>query len=145
MFVLRAMKKVRAKSGAPADGKITIDEHLVALSERATTLKSCGVDLLKSAIHAFRMLWSDEDAPTLIEPLAARLLLTEDRLDQWRESTGRALADKALSFVLSWYEDINLDVLQHMRAEGKWFHEPELIKKRQERAYAMVEYARVHA
>src|SRR3954469_4209220 len=145
MFTIRAMKRIRAESGAPADGEVTIDEHLAALSERATTLKSCGVDLLKSAIHAFRMFWPDEDVLTLVEPLAAKLLLTEERLDQWRESASRVAADKALAFVLSWYEDINLDVLQHMRDEGKWIHEPELIKKRQERAYAMVEYTLVHA
>src|SRR5215216_1083393 len=88
MFAIRAMKRIQAESGAPADGVVTIDEHLAALSERAKTLKSCGVDLLKSAIHAFRILWPDEDVPTLIETLAARMLLTEDRLDQWRESVG---------------------------------------------------------
>src|SRR4051812_32673545 len=97
MFAIRAMKKVRAESGAPADGEITIDEQLAALLERSTTMKSCGVDLLKSAIHAFRMLWTDEDVPALIEPLAAKMLLTEDRLDQWRESAGRAAADEALA------------------------------------------------
>src|SRR4051812_1820008 len=145
MFALRAMKKVRGKFGAPADGEVTIDEHLAALIERVTTLKSCGVDLLKSAIHAFRTLWLDEDVPALVEPLATKLLLAEERLDQWRELDGRVAAEKALAFVLSWYEDINLDVLQHMRAKGKWIHDPNLIKRLQDRAYTMVQYALVHA
>src|SRR3954471_11324125 len=123
MFAIRAMRKVRAESGSPADGEVTIDEHLAALSERANTLKSCGVDLLKSAIHAFRMLWPNEDASALIEPLAKRLLHTEDRLDQWRESAGRAVVDKALSLVLSWYEYINLDVLACIRGDGKWLND----------------------
>ena len=101
MFAIRAMKRVRDESGAPADGKVTNDEHLEALWERVKTLKSCGMDLLKSAIHVFRMIWPDEDAPALIEPLAEKLLHTKDRLDQWRESAGRAAVDKALSFVLS--------------------------------------------
>ena len=56
LFAIRSMKKVRADSGAPADGEVTNDEHLEALWERVKTLKSCGVDLLKAAIHAFRML-----------------------------------------------------------------------------------------
>ena len=144
MFAIRGMKKVRAEAGAPADGDVSMEELLAAVSERVKTLRSCGVDLLKAAIHTFRMLWPDEDPPKLIEPLADRLLLTEDRLDQWRESAGRAAADKALSFVLSWYEDINLDVLARIRGDGKWLNDPELIKKRQERAYAMIEYTMVH-
>src|SRR3954470_15606158 len=139
------MKKVRAEAGAPADGEVSMEELLAVVSERVKTLRSCGVDLLKAAIRAFRMLWLDEDPPELIEPLAGRLLLTEDRLDQWRESAGRAAADKALSFVLSWYENINLDVLSRIRGDGKWLNDPELIKKRQERAYAMIEYTMVHA
>lgn len=89
------MKKVRAEAGAPADGEVPMEELLEAVSERVRTLKSCGVDLLKSSIHVFRMLWPDEDPPDLIEPLAERLLLTEDQLDQWRESAGRTAADKA--------------------------------------------------
>ena len=145
MVAIRAMKKVRAEAGAPADGEVSMEELLEAVSERVRTLKSCGVDLLKSDIHAFRMLWPDEDPHALIDPLAERFLLTEDRLDQWRESVGRATADKALSFVLSWYEDINLDVLARIRGDGKWLTDPELIKKRQERAYAMIEYTMVHA
>src|SRR4051812_11719625 len=144
MFAIQAMKKVRAEAGAPVDGEVSMEELLEAVSERAKTLRSCGVDLLKSAIHAFRIIWPDQDAPNLIEPLANRLLLTEDRLDQWRESAGRAAADKALSFVLSRYEDINLDVLARIRGDGKWLTDPELIKKRQERAYAMIEYTMVH-
>ena len=87
-----------------------------------TTFKSCGVDLLKSAIHVFRTLWPDEDPPQLIDPLTTRLLLSEEQLNKWRESAGRAAVDKALSFVLSWYEHINMDVLQNMISEGKWTH-----------------------
>ena len=32
VFALRARQKVRSEFGEPADGKVTIDEHLVALS-----------------------------------------------------------------------------------------------------------------
>ena len=47
--------------------------------------------------------------------------------------------------MLSWYEDINIDVLARIRGDRKWMNDPELIKKRQERAYSMSEYTMVHA
>ena len=47
--------------------------------------------------------------------------------------------------MLSWYEDINLDVLARIRGDGKWLNDPKMIKKRQERDYAMIEYTMVHA
>jgi hypothetical protein len=31
------------------------------------------------------------------------------RIDDWRESTAHAGAELALSFVLSWYEEVSLD------------------------------------
>ena len=56
MFSIRTMKKVRAEAGAAADGDVSMEELLAAVSERVKTLRSCSVDLLKAAIHAFRML-----------------------------------------------------------------------------------------
>src|SRR4051812_33047177 len=47
------MKKVRAESGAPADGEVTNNENLEALWERIKTLKSCGVDLLNRLFMCF--------------------------------------------------------------------------------------------
>src|SRR3954465_7024806 len=43
MFSIRAMKKVRAEAGAPADGEVSMEELLTAVSERVKTLRSCGV------------------------------------------------------------------------------------------------------
>src|SRR3954463_12641411 len=57
MFAIRAMKKVRAEAGAPADSEVSMEELLAAVSEWVKTLRSCSVDLLKAAIHVFRMLW----------------------------------------------------------------------------------------
>lgn len=66
------------------------------------------------------------------------------RLIQWRESAGRARADTALAFTLSWYEDINFDALTAMRIGSKILDDPEVKKKHQERAYSMAQYAPVH-
>jgi hypothetical protein len=39
-----------------------------------------------------------------------------DRLLDWKESAARAGADMALSFMLSWYEEVDLDQLERRRA-----------------------------
>ena len=47
-------------------------------------------------------------------------------------------------FVLSWYETINLDALQLMRAGSKWTTDPELVQRRRERVYSFIKYAPIH-
>ena len=47
-------------------------------------------------------------------------------------------------YVLSWYEGINLDALQSMRADSKWTTDPALVQRRQERAYSFIRYALIH-
>nr|XP_051221708.1 uncharacterized protein LOC127339958 [Lolium perenne] len=50
--------------------------------------------------------------------MAARWLETApDRFLDWKESAARAGADMALSFVLSWYDEVNLDQLECRRAD----------------------------
>jgi hypothetical protein len=44
--------------------------------------------------------------------------LVSNRVDVWKESAARAGADQALSFVLSWYQDVDLDQLKHLREGG---------------------------
>ncbi|XP_010229594.1 MAP7 domain-containing protein 1-like [Brachypodium distachyon] len=60
------------------------------------------------------------------------------RFSDWRESTARIGANEALSFVLSWYDGINLDVLQSMRADSRYLMDPELVAKRKEQAYSFI-------
>ena len=48
-------------------------------------------------------------------------------------------------YVLSWYENINLDALQSVRAGSKWTTDPELIRRRQERAHSFIRYAPIHS
>lgn len=72
-------------------------------------------------------------------------MLCEERLDEWCKSAGQVGTDGSLSFLLSWYDTINLDVLRHMREGAKWITDPNLIKQHQDRAYAFIQYANVHA
>ncbi|XP_024311919.1 uncharacterized protein LOC112269427 [Brachypodium distachyon] len=119
-------------------------DHLVSIAIRVKPLKSLGVDMLNAGIRALRALWPGEEAPTDSPDLAKRLMETESRLNDWRESAARIGTDEALSFVLSWYDVINLDVLQLMRASSPYLTDPELVAKRKERAYSFIQYADVH-
>ena len=47
-------------------------------------------------------------------------------------------------YILSWYEGINLDALQSMRAGSKWTTDPALIQRRRDRAYSFIRYALIH-
>jgi len=134
----------RAESG-PISEAWDIEDHLTALNARLSPLKAIGVDLLDAAIRAYNVLWPGSQAPASVSELARCLMASEDRLIEWRESAARAGADEAMSFVLSWYEGINLDVLQKMRLHSKWTTDPDLIKRRQERAYSFIQYADIHA
>ena len=122
-----------------------IEDHLTALNAHLSLLKAIGVDLLDAAVRSYKVLWPEYEAPGSVSELARCLLSSEDRLNEWRESAARAGADEAMSFVLSSYEGINLDVLQTMRAHSKWTTDPDLVKRRQERAYSFIQYADIHS
>jgi hypothetical protein len=69
----------------------------------------------------------------------------EGRLEEWRESARRVGADTALTLVLSWYENVNLDVLSGLCAEGKYVTNPKLVRQPQECAYLIAgDFAQVH-
>lgn len=133
----------RAESGPIAEAW-DIEDHLTALNARLSPLKTIGVHLLDAAIRAYNVLWPGSEAPASVSELARCLMASEDRLIEWRESAARVGADEAMSFVLSWYEGINLDVLQKMRLNSKWTTDPDLVKRRQERAYSFIPYADIH-
>jgi hypothetical protein len=46
------------------------------------------------------------------------IALISNRVDVWKESAPRAGVKQALSFVLSWYQGVNLDQLKHLREGG---------------------------
>ena len=66
-------------------------------------------------------------------------------MDDWRSSAARVGADEALMYVLSWYEGINLDMLKTVRDGSKWTTDPELIRRHQELAHSLIQYAPVHS
>ena len=82
---------------------------------------------MDAAIRAYRVLWPRSSTPATNDELSKCLQASEARLRERRVSAARAGADEALTFVLSWYEGINLDVLQTMRVDSKWMTDPELV------------------
>ena len=66
-------------------------------------------------------------------------------MDDWRSSAARVGADEALMYVLSWYEGINLDALKTLRDGSKWTTDPDLVRRRQELAHSLIQYALVHS
>ena len=143
-FAVKKVREKRARAG-PIAAEWVVEDHLAALTARVKPLKIIGIDVLGAAIHTYRILWPDTEVPSAINKLAEALLESEERLDEWRESAGRAGADEVLSFVLSWYEDINLSAVQTLRADSKWILDPEYIRRRQECAYTLAQYASVHS
>ena len=115
---------------------------MIALDARISPLKSIGTDLLSAGIQVFNSLWPDAETPTSVAELSKQLLTAEARLREWRSSSARAGADEALTFVLSWYEDVELNILKSLRARSKWIEDPVLIERRKEAASYMAGYAK---
>ena len=122
-----------------------MDTHLVALKARLIPMRAIGMNLLTSAIRAYNVLWPGCAAPVIVDELAKCLMASEERLDDWRSSAARVGADEALSYVLSWYEELDLEMLKTVRDGSRWLSDPEHIQRRQELAYSLIQYAPVHS
>ena len=99
------------------------------------------MDLLDAGIRAYRSLWPGSQTPVSIEELSKCLSGAEARVREWRSSAARAGADQALTFVLSWYESINLNAVRSLRQGSKWTANPTLIESRKDAAKFMASYA----
>ena len=121
-----------------------IEDYLESIKARLSPLKRFGDDLLKAATHVHKALWPEDPSPRTVEVLAERLSEGRNRLRAWRESAARAGAEEALMWVLSWFEDLDLEKLAALRDGSPWIDDPELVKKRQAIAYEMAQYAPAH-
>jgi hypothetical protein len=83
---------------------------------RITPMTMLGLELRLAAEELYRMLWPTETLPGELANLVKWLETAPDRLLDWKESTARASAEMALSFVMSWYEEVDLDQLESHRA-----------------------------
>jgi hypothetical protein len=49
-------------------------------------------------------------------------------------------ADEALTYFLSWYEKVDLEILRSVREGSAWTTDPEFIRRRHELAHSYVDY-----
>jgi hypothetical protein len=111
-----AREACRQATGEESSVYFSMDDHLAAMAARIEPITMLGYELRKAAEELYRLLWPTETLPTEIANLVRWLENAPDRLCDWKASAARAGADLALSFVLSWYEEVDLDRLATRRA-----------------------------
>jgi hypothetical protein len=87
-----------------------------------------------------RQLWPTETLPGDLANLIKWLENAPDHLLDWKESAACAGADMALSFVLSWYEEVDLDQLENRRASVEDALSAETKSRRLARACAIADF-----
>ncbi|KAK1664446.1 hypothetical protein QYE76_052605 [Lolium multiflorum] len=94
----------------------TMEDHMSSLAARVEPITKFGWELRKAAEELVPMLWPGEAAPQDISSLTSLIEQAPDRFIDWKGSATRAGADMALSFVLSWYNEVDLGQLEYRRA-----------------------------
>ena len=143
---MKAINRARAKraEAGPISGEWDVEDHLVALNARLAPLKSIGTELLDAGIHVYRKLWPGATPPDNVSDLAQELMKTERRLREWRSSAARAGADQTLSFILSWYEGIDLQRVRAQRENSAWTTDSAKIQLRRDAAHYFAGYSQPH-
>ncbi|KAK1630623.1 hypothetical protein QYE76_004938 [Lolium multiflorum] len=94
----------------------TMEDYMSSLAARVEPVTKFGWELRKAAEELVPMLWPGEAAPQDISSLTSLIEQAPDRFIDWKGSATRAGADMALSFVLSWYNEVDLGQLEYRRA-----------------------------
>ncbi|KAM0827102.1 hypothetical protein ACQ4PT_068424 [Festuca glaucescens] len=109
-------RDARRAAGEPGSPSFSMDDHLAAMHAWIAPITMLGYELRQAVEELFRLLWPTETLPSELANLVKWLEGAPDRLLGWKESATRAGTDMALSFVLSWYEEVSLDQLETRRA-----------------------------
>lgn len=142
---MEAILRAREKQVIPDMPFWSMEDHLVAIAERVDHMAILGSELPLAAIAAFRALWPGEDVPESVAELCKWVKATEARLCEWRDSAGRIGIFKALQVVLSWYEGINLEGLESIRADSEFYTDEAAKKRLEEAACKLLDFADVHS
>ncbi|KAK1682277.1 hypothetical protein QYE76_043125 [Lolium multiflorum] len=108
-----------ARGRATGEGSsecFTMEDYMSSLAARVEPVTKFGWELRKAAEELVPMLWPGEAAPQDISSLTSLIEQAPDRFIDWKGSATRAGADMALSFVLSWYNEVDLGQLEYRRA-----------------------------
>jgi hypothetical protein len=93
-----------------------MEDYMASMAARVEPITKLGWELRKAAEELVQMLWPAETVPQDLSNLISWLERAPDRFLDWKESATRAGADMALSFVLSWYNEVDLGQLEYRRA-----------------------------
>ena len=93
-----------------------MEDHLSSLAARVEPITKYGWELRKAVEELVPMLWPGKEAPQDISSLTSLIEQAPDSFIDWKGSATRAGADMALSFVLSWYNEVDLGQLEYRRA-----------------------------
>ncbi|KAK1611005.1 hypothetical protein QYE76_034678 [Lolium multiflorum] len=109
----------RRETGEGSSEYFSMEDHLASMAARIEPVTKLGWELRKAAEELVPMLWPGEAAPQDISGLISSMERAPDRFLDWKESATRAGADMALSFVLSWYNEVDLGQLERAGVEDK--------------------------
>lgn len=137
-----AIRQQQQSDGVDVPPHWRMEDHLEALKVRLQPVAELGGQLREAAQEVFKILWPGQVLPPDAEKLAKWLAAAPGRIDDWRASAARAGADEALSFVLSWYEEVELDQLSSRRAGVEAALDEEARKQRRARACAIAACAK---
>jgi hypothetical protein len=140
--VEKALQVDRLNRNVPVDSSSwDMSEQLIPLEARKNAMTAYTDDLYLGAHEAHQALWPGQKTPTDPLDLGNDLQLSKVRLREWQDSSARVGADEALTYVLSWYEKVNLETLRSVREGSAWTTDLEFIRRRQELAHNYVDYA----
>ena len=91
-----AILRAREKQLIPDMPLWSMEDHLVAMTERVDHMAVLGSELPLAAIAAFKALWPGKEVPKKVSELCEWVRATEARLCEWRDSAGRIGIFKAL-------------------------------------------------
>ncbi|KAK1604334.1 hypothetical protein QYE76_028007 [Lolium multiflorum] len=106
----------RRATGEGSAEYFTMEDYMASMAARVEPITKLGWELRKAAEELIQMLWPAETLPQDLSNLISWLERAPDRFLDWKESATRAGADMALSFVLSWYNEVDLGQLEYRRA-----------------------------
>nr|XP_051229091.1 uncharacterized protein LOC127346886 [Lolium perenne] len=112
----KAWEARRQATGEQSSACFSMDDYLVSMAARVDPITKLGWELWEAAEELIRLLWPTETLPQDLANLIKWLETAPDRFHDWKESAARAGADMALSFVPSWYDEVNLGQLECRRA-----------------------------
>ncbi|KAK1612253.1 hypothetical protein QYE76_035926 [Lolium multiflorum] len=134
--VIKAVKESRKNIFVPLGPVMSnMEDYIVAMASRVSHMKILGKDVLNAALKAFDAMYPEETRPQGLPELCEWLNAADIQLVEWLHSAARAGSDQALEFVLSWYEELDLDALETLRKGSSALSDENKVQKSKARAY----------